>query len=40
VQHALVIQLVSAYLDAQMRHDPGPLAALVAAKNPLVVFRE
>jgi predicted dienelactone hydrolase len=39
-QHALVVQLVSAYLDAEMRHDPAPLAALVAAPNPLVVFQQ
>jgi pimeloyl-ACP methyl ester carboxylesterase len=39
-QHALVIQLVTAYLDAEMRHDPAPLAALQAAKNPLVVFQQ
>jgi predicted dienelactone hydrolase len=39
-QHALVIQLVRAYLDAQMRGNGAPLAALVAANNPLVVFHE
>jgi predicted dienelactone hydrolase len=38
-QHALVIQLVGAYLDAEMRSNPGPLAALEAANNPLVVFQ-
>jgi hypothetical protein len=39
-QHALAIQLVTAYLDAQLRNDPMPLAALVAAKNPQVVFQQ
>jgi pimeloyl-ACP methyl ester carboxylesterase len=39
-QHALVIQLVTAYLEAQMRNDPAPLAALQAAGNPVVVFRQ
>jgi pimeloyl-ACP methyl ester carboxylesterase len=39
-QHALVIQLVTAYLDAEMRNNPAPLAALEAAQNPLVVFQQ
>ncbi len=40
VQHTLVVQLVSLYLDAQMRGIPGPLADLVAAKKPQVVFQQ
>jgi predicted dienelactone hydrolase len=40
VQHALVVQLVGAYLDDVMRNDPAPLAALTAANNPLVVFHQ
>jgi hypothetical protein len=39
-QHALAIQLVTAFLEAQMRHDPAPLAALEAANNPVVVFQK
>jgi predicted dienelactone hydrolase len=39
-QHALAIQLVTAFLEAQMRHDPAQLAALEAANNPLVVFQK
>ena len=39
-QHALVIQLVTAYLDAQLRGNPAPLASLVAAGNPQVVFQQ
>jgi hypothetical protein len=39
-QHALVVQLVTAYLDAQMRGQPGALAALEAAGNPQVVFQQ
>jgi alpha-beta hydrolase superfamily lysophospholipase len=39
-QHALVIQLVTAYLDAEMRNEPGALAALEAAGNPVVVFQQ
>jgi pimeloyl-ACP methyl ester carboxylesterase len=39
-QHALVIQLVTAYLDAQLRGNPAPLASLQAAGNPLVVFQQ
>ena len=40
VQHALVVQLVTAYLDAEMRSNPAPLAAIVAADNPQVVFQQ
>jgi predicted dienelactone hydrolase len=40
MQHDLVIQLVTAYLDAQMRHAPASLMALEAANNPLVVFQQ
>jgi len=40
MQHTLTIQLMSAYLDAQMRQSPGDLTALVAAKNPLLVFQQ
>jgi len=36
-QHALVIQLVTAYLDAEMRDDP---AAIEAAGSPGVVFQQ
>jgi predicted dienelactone hydrolase len=39
-QHALVVQLVTGYLDAQMRHSPAALAKLIAAGNPLVVFEQ
>lgn len=39
-QHALVIELVTAYLEAGMRGNPAPLAALQAAGNPLVVFQQ
>jgi predicted dienelactone hydrolase len=39
-QHALVIQLVTAYLDAELLHNAAPLAALQAAANPVVVFQE
>jgi hypothetical protein len=39
-QHALAIQLVTAFLEAQMRHDPAPLAALEGAHNPVVVFQK
>lgn len=35
-QHAATIQVVTAYLEAQMRHRPGPLAAVVAANNPAI----
>jgi alpha-beta hydrolase superfamily lysophospholipase len=39
-QHALVIQLVTAYLDAEMRQSPAALTALEGANNPLVVFQQ
>ncbi len=39
-QHALVVQLVTAYLAAEMRNDPAPLAALEAAHDPLVVLQK
>ena len=39
-QQALVVQLVTAYLDAEMRHQPAALAALAAAKDPRVVFQQ
>jgi predicted dienelactone hydrolase len=38
-QQALVIQFVTAYLDAEMRHNPAPLAAVRSANNPLAVFQ-
>ncbi len=40
MQHELVIQLVTAYLDAEMRGAPASLAALQAANSPLVVFQQ
>jgi predicted dienelactone hydrolase len=39
-QHALVIALVRAYLDAEMRHEPALLNALEGANNPLVLMQE
>ena len=39
-EHAYVVQLVTAYLDAQLRGATDNLAALVAAKDPLVVFQQ
>lgn len=39
-QHARVIQLVTAYLDAELRHDPAPLTALEGANDPGVVFQK
>jgi hypothetical protein len=39
-QHALTVQLVSAYLDAQLRHAPAALDALKAAGDPALVFEE
>jgi dienelactone hydrolase len=39
-QHALVIGLVTAYLDAELRDNPGPLAALVAAGGATVVYQQ
>jgi predicted dienelactone hydrolase len=39
-QQALVIQLVTAYLDAEMRHNPAPLEAIEGASNPVVVFQQ
>lgn len=39
-QHALVIQLVTAYLDAEMRDDPAALTAIEAAGSPGVVFQQ
>jgi pimeloyl-ACP methyl ester carboxylesterase len=39
-QHAIVIQLVTAYLDAQLRHDAAPLTALETSNNPIVVFQQ
>jgi dienelactone hydrolase len=39
-QHALTLELVNAYLDAQLKKSPSALDAMIAAKNPLVVFQE
>jgi predicted dienelactone hydrolase len=39
-QHALVIQFVTAYLDAEMRHNPAGMAAVEAANNPVVVLQQ
>jgi pimeloyl-ACP methyl ester carboxylesterase len=39
-QHALVIQLVTAYLDAEMKSDPSSLAAIEADSGPLVVLQQ
>jgi predicted dienelactone hydrolase len=39
-QHALVIQLVRAYLDAELRHETALLGAVEAANNPLVVIQQ
>ena len=38
-QHALVIELVRAYLDAELRHQTALLGAVEAANNPLVVIQ-
>jgi dienelactone hydrolase len=38
-QHAFIIQFVTAYLDAELRHNPAPLAAAQGANNPLAVFQ-
>jgi predicted dienelactone hydrolase len=40
MQQSLVIALVRAYLDAQLRHDPASLSMLEAANNPLVIFHQ
>jgi predicted dienelactone hydrolase len=40
VEHTYVLQLVTAYLDAQLRQSPAPLDALLAAHDPLVVFQQ
>jgi alpha-beta hydrolase superfamily lysophospholipase len=37
-QHAIVIRLVTAYLEAQMRHRAGPLAAVLSANDAMVAF--
>jgi dienelactone hydrolase len=39
-QHALVVQLVTAYLDAQLRGNGAPLAALLGTNDPSVVFQQ
>jgi dienelactone hydrolase len=39
-QHDLTLQLVTAYLDAQLRQHPEVLASLRASNNPLIVFQE
>jgi len=39
-QHALAVQLVTAYLDAQMRGEPAALEGLEAAGDPRVVFQQ
>jgi predicted dienelactone hydrolase len=38
-QHERVVDLVAAYLEAQMRQRPAPLAARVGANDPRVVFQ-
>jgi pimeloyl-ACP methyl ester carboxylesterase len=39
-QHARVVELVTAYLEAQMRQRPAALAALVGGNDPVVVFQQ
>ena len=39
-QHALVLQSVTAYLDAELRHAPDDLKALIATKNPQLLFQQ
>jgi hypothetical protein len=39
-EHTLAIQLVRAYLDAEMRHDSTELNGIVGANNPEVVFTQ
>jgi predicted dienelactone hydrolase len=39
-QHAVVIRLVTAYLEAQMRQRSGPLAAVMGASDPTVLFEQ
>ena len=38
-QHARVVELVAAYLEAQLRQRPAALAARVGANDPLVIFQ-
>jgi pimeloyl-ACP methyl ester carboxylesterase len=40
MQQALVISLVRAYLNAQLRQDPSSLSALQSAHNPLLLFHQ
>ncbi|HEX4462286.1 MAG TPA: hypothetical protein VIA18_30125 [Polyangia bacterium] len=40
MEHDYVLQLVTAYLDAQLRSAPDNLSALLAANNPLIVFQQ
>ncbi len=39
-EHSNVLQLVTAYLDAQLRSATDNLNALIAANNPLIVFQQ
>lgn len=39
-QHAYVIQYVTAYLDAQLRHDSTSLDALLSVNNPAVIIQQ
>ena len=39
-QHALVVQMVTAYLDAELRGDPALLTAVEGSSNPLVVVQQ
>jgi predicted dienelactone hydrolase len=39
-QHTLVVQLVTAFLDAEMRQRPAALQAALTANNPRVIFRQ
>jgi dienelactone hydrolase len=39
-QHELTLQLVTAYLELQLRNRPEPLAAQLSGSNPLVVFEQ
>ena len=38
-QHALVVQIVTAYLEDQIRHRPGALKSVMTSGDPGVVFR-
>ena len=39
-QHALVVQMVTAYLDAELRGDPALLNAVEGSSDPLVVIQQ